>query len=108
MGDDAAVYACTQGGADRAGLFQRHDGVVGEVAAATAVLLGNAQQQHAGLTGLVPGVAVDALLLGPALIVGHQLFGDEAAHGVLEQRQIFGNPGGLMVEHGNYSLGSAG
>ncbi|MNN62323.1 hypothetical protein D3C81_1776120 [compost metagenome] len=100
MGDDTTVYVGTKTAADLAGLLQGQNRVVGEVAAHAAVLFRDAQQQHAALARLGPDLTIDVMLLGPALFIGDQFLGDEAAHGFLEDRQIVDDPRGLVGSHG--------
>ncbi|MCY1440619.1 hypothetical protein D9M71_569030 [compost metagenome] len=67
---------------------------VGEVAAAAAVFLGHVQRQQAQLAGLVPELAVDVVLLVPALQVRLDFLGEEAPHVVAEELQVGVHPGG--------------
>src|SRR5260370_22575203 len=70
----------------------RDDSLVSEGAAAAAILLGNAGAENAHLAGLPEELAVDAMLLLPAVIVRRRLVGQEAADGVAYDRQVRGHP----------------
>ncbi|MCY1442270.1 hypothetical protein D9M71_586330 [compost metagenome] len=90
MGTDRTVHIGAQAGGDSVGQFVADDGVVGEVAAATAVFLRDPGAEHAHLTGPEPGLAVDMLLFGPAFLMGHQLLGGKSAYRLLKDGHVFG------------------
>jgi hypothetical protein len=56
--------------------------VVGEGPAPAAIVLGDARAQQPDLAGLAPELAVDALLLGPALVLRDRLALEERAREV--------------------------
>ncbi|MCY1424311.1 hypothetical protein D9M71_400490 [compost metagenome] len=99
VGADGAVHVGADAGGDGVGQLVADDGVEGMGAAATAVLRRNRRAEDAHLAGLQPGFAIDVLLPGPALFMGNQLFGGEAADSLLEHRQFFGHPGRSVVVH---------
>jgi hypothetical protein len=83
-----------------------HDGAGEEVGAATAVLDGDVGQQHAGLAGLQPGLAIDDALLLPARVMRGDLLGDEAAAGLAKEVVLFLVVGGGRAHGAHLLVGS--
>ena len=83
-GDDAAVKGGHRGAAKGASLLFDQHLLVGEVAAAATVLLGDARAQNALLPGLEPEFAIHVALIVPALEVGLALGFEELARRLAE------------------------
>ena len=65
-----------------------HGEVVGESAAAPAVLLGDRAAQQPESPALSPDLAVDVVLGFPAFPVRHDLFGEELVRQVTQRRIV--------------------
>ncbi|MNN74348.1 hypothetical protein D3C81_1905390 [compost metagenome] len=99
MRDDVVHLHAEAPVTDRRLLLEEHR-QVGEGAAAAAVFLGHVQGQQAEFAGLVPEVAVDVVLLVPALQVRLDFLDEEAAHVVAEEFQVGVHPaGGVGLAH---------
>ena len=68
-----------------------------EVAARTAVLLGQIQAEQAGVAELVPEFAVDLVVLRPALLVRRGLLGQERRRVLAQLTMLIGLPAGPVL-----------
>ena len=69
------------------------DDLVRQGAAAAAIFLRDAGQEHAGPPGRGPGLGIGAVLRPPARLVRRELGLDEAAHAAAEDAQLLVHPG---------------
>ena len=87
-----AVHARCEANQATASQSVVHDGLVAEVAAATAILLRNVRTQQAYVAGLAPDLVPDAALAAPTRILRHHPLVDEALGDFAKQRQLFVHP----------------
>ena len=74
-----------------------HHGREPEVAAGAAVLLGQVQTEQAGVAELIPELAVDLVVLGPPLLVGRGLLGQERRRVLPQLAVLIGLPAGPVL-----------
>ena len=99
MRDDRAVHRGAQAAGERADLLLGHHRLVRERPAATAVLDRDGRAEQPELAGLVPHLAIDVLLLVPALLVRRALLLEERAREVAERFDIVIAPRGTNCGH---------
>jgi hypothetical protein len=93
LGDEPAVHLVAET-AFSAGSLGLHDGeLVSQRPTAAAVLLRNGCAQQTEFAGLVPEIAVHALLCGPALAVWQRLGLEELGRHLLEGNDVVVGPG---------------
>ena len=96
MSHDAGMHRIAEAADAGAALFLRDHHFMSEGAAAAAIFLRDGSAENARLTGLQPGIAIDAALVVPLLDMRHEFSFVEFLHRVLKDFQLLVEPGGFV------------